>query len=525
MRRKIKIFCLLLCVLLILSGCRGDISENDKEIDNTSNGKKEVTVLVSETLNPEIGPPTGCKVDFRLNEMIYEPLLKYGDQGEIEPCLAKSYEISENGKVYTFNLREDVKFSDGTVFNADNVIWNSKKWDVKQFSSELVETNKIDNYIVEFVFKDSSYPCLIEFTYPRPFRMTCKNAYEDNDFKKMIGTGMWMIDSYEVNQEVVLIPNQNYWGKKPKLDKITLREVTEGETRLMAIQNGEADISISDMPAESKDIITSVDNLDNLSIPGTQGFFIIFNSECEELKNINIRKAINYSVNKEGIVKHLLDNAGVPLKGIFPETVPYVNSDNSKGYEYNIKKAKKLFEIAGYNDSDGDGYLEKNGKILEIGLTFQTEEYAVWKTLCEYLQSELKKVGVKINLDLRAKADYYDSIWKSYDYDMILYRTYSDGWNPHGFMRSMFWDENGKETVCWFDKAICNRIDEVVSILDERKRQSKYDEIFTILNNKAYVLPLYAPDIQYVYNKRLVNLKPASSSYEAIKWGVLDIEE
>jgi peptide/nickel transport system substrate-binding protein len=189
--------------------------------------------------------------------------------------------------------------------------------------------------------------------------MTCKNAYEDNDFKKMIGTGMWMIDSYEVNQEVVLIPNQNYWGKKPKLDKIILREVTEGETRLMAIQNGEADISISDMPAESKDIITSVDNLDNLSIPGTQGFFIIFNSECEELKNINIRKAINYSVHKEGIVKHLLDNAGVPLKGIFPETVPYVNSDNSKGYEYNIKKAKKLFEIAGYNDSDGDGYLEK----------------------------------------------------------------------------------------------------------------------------------------------------------------------
>lgn len=531
-RMKIWYVILALCLAVGIVGCSNGTSstaeseslENGQTMEGSSVDKKEITVLVSGTLNPELGIPTGYEVDFRLNEMIYEPLLKYGDGGEIEPCLAKSYEISDDGTIYTFKLREDVNFSDGTIFNADNVLWNAKKWDVKQFSSELVETKKIDEYTVEFIFKGNSYPCLIEFTYPRPFRMTCENAYEDDNFKKMIGTGMWMVESYQINQEVVLVPNPNYWGEKPKLNKITLKEVTDGETRLMAIQNGEADLSISDMPAESKDVIASIDTLDNLSVHGTKGFFVIFNSECEELKDINVRKAINYAVNKKSIVKDLLDGAGVPLKGILPENVPYINAQNSKGYEYNIEEAKRLLEVAGYTDSDEDGYIEKNGDILEIGLTFQTEEYAVWKSLCEYLQSELSKVGIKVSLDLRAKADYYDSIWKNQDYDMVLYRTYSDGWNPHGFMRSMFWDENGKETVCWFDEIICNGLDEVVSILDEEKRQSKYDEIFTTLNDSAYVLPLYAPDIQYAYNKRLVNLQAASSSYEAIKWSILDIE-
>ena len=478
---------LALLLLFALAAC-GSGGEKESSApassgQNTAAKEKVITVLVSDKLIPDTSDTILSSNAKILYETIYEPLLRYNEQGQPEPCLAESYDVSKDGTKYTFHLRHDVKFSDGTPFNADNVLWNTQRWfdsDCrKNFSSELLDVSKVDDYTVVFTFAEASYPCLIELTYPRPFRFTNENALNDKgEFENMIGTGPWMIESYESEVEVVLVPNPNYWGEKPKVDKMILRQVEMG----------------------------------------TMTFYLIINYDVPVLQDVKLRQALNYAANKDGIVKDLLDGDGTAATGIFSSKVPYVNEANSKGYPYSLDKAKALLAEAGYTDTDGDGIVEKDGQPLTLRLVFQSEEFANWKTICEYLQSEYKKADLEY-------AAYYDAIWTTRDYDLIIYRTYSDSWNPHGFLKSLFYTPAGGVGVGWSDERINAGIDKVLASTDLAERQALYDEILGLINDEAVCVPLYYPNRSYTYNTRLTGVEAAPTKYEAILWTKIDVTD
>ena len=525
---------LALLLLFALAAC-GSGGEKESSApassgQNTAAKEKVITVLVSDKLIPDTSDTILSSNAKILYETIYEPLLRYNEQGQPEPCLAESYDVSEDGTKYTFHLRRDVKFSDGTPFNADNVLWNTQRWfdsDCrKSFSSALLDVSKVDDYTVEFTFAEACYPCLIEITYPRPFRFTNENALNDKgEFENMIGTGPWMIESYESEVEVVLVPNPNYWGEKPKVDKMILRQVTDGQARVMALQSGDADISISDLPSESRLVINADSKLKTISEMGTMTFYLIINYDVPVLQDVKLRQALNYAANKDGIVKDLLDGDGTAATGIFSSKVPYVNEANSKGYPYSLDKAKALLAEAGYTDTDGDGIVGKDGQPLTLRLVFQSEEFANWKTICEYLQSEYKKAGIKIDLVDLEYAAYYDAIWTTRDYDLIIYRTYSDSWNPHGFLKGLFYTPAGGVGVGWSDERINAGIDKVLASTDLAERQALYDEILGLINDEAVCVPLYYPNRSYTYNTRLTGVEAAPTKYEAILWTKIDVTD
>lgn len=496
-----KYICFALVILFAFTSCKSNV---EKKIESKKN---ILTILDSVGIEPLKAEAHLSTAAFSLYEAIYEPLVKYGYKGEILPALAEKWEISNDGKKYTFYLRKDVKFSDREKFNADSVVLASKKWDPNSFSAKMKSIKKISDYIVEIEFEENSYPCLTEFTYPRPYRISSPKSYnKKGKFKGMIGTGQWMIQEYK-NKEVVLVNNPYYYGKKPKIKKIILKEVPNPQSRLMALQNEEADISIAQIPLENYDILKNNKNLNVLEKEGTMGFFLIMNYENPIFKDENIRKALNFAVNKDSIVKNILNNQGIVAKGILPNTVPYVNDKNSKGYNYNINEAKKLLKKSGFDEN----------KRLNLRLVFQTEEYSSWKPICEYLKSEYSKIGIDLKLIQLGSAAYYDSIWENRNFDLIIYRTYEDSWNPHGFLRSMFYQEGSNKSVCFYDKNLNQNLKEVISTIDEKKRQEKYDEIFKLIESKALTVPIYYPKTQYIYNKRLKGLKIAPTSYEAIE--------
>lgn len=512
------------------SGEKTESSEETKEASEEKSkeeaGEKVVTALVAEGLNPDMADAIQSSEDMRLYEMVYEPLVKYGEGGEIEPCLAETWEISEDGTTYTFHLREDVKFSDGSDFNADSVVMNTDRWLKDGFSSPLLEVNKVDDYTVEFVFQEAAYPCLIELTYPRPYRMLGESALDkDGNFKKMVGTGEWMIDSYEPEKEVVMVPNPYYYGEAPKVDKVILKQVGDGQSRCMALQSGEADISISDIPTENKTVIEGDDSLDTYEVDGSLAFFLIENYENPKLSDIKVRQALNYAIDKQAIVDNLLDGEGTAATGLMTPNTPYVTEENSKGYEYDLEKAKTLLKEAGYEDTDGDGIVDQDGEALSFTLTFQTEEYSAWKSVCEFIQSEYAKAGIGIELNQVESGAYYDAIWDTRDFELIIYRTYEDSWNPHGFIKGMFYQGEGTKAVCWYDEQLSNNIADVLKKTDEKEKQAGWDTIFKIIDENAYTVPLYYPSVKYVYNKRLTGIEKAPTSYEAVEWNLLDKTE
>lgn len=534
--------CTLLTVCLLLAGCGAPASPTPAEAASAappgsaesaavsaspgpSVEEKAITVMITGELNPETASPVLADQDFFIYEMVYEPLVRYGMGGVIEPALAERWEVSEDGKDYTFFLREDVKFSDGSGFTADNVVKSSKLWKADSFSTPFLGAEAIDEHTVVLHFEDAKYPVLIELTFPRPYRIAAESSFDaDGNFVKPVGTGRWMIESYVPDEEVVVVKNPFYYGDAPKIDKVICRRVDDGQSRIMALQSGDADISLADLPTEAETVIAGSDTLDTLSFDGTLGFFLMVNENNAALQDINVRKALNYAVDKASIVSNIFEGKAVAGEGIFSPNTPYVNKKNSPGYEYSVEKAQESLKLAGYEDTDGDGIVEKNGVPLSLKLTFQTDEYASWKFMCEFLQAEMKKAGIDIELDLRELSAYYDAIWENREFDIIIYRTYEDSWNPHGFLGGMFNAPEDGAAICWTDRGLIALYGEVIATTDETERQEKYDDMLTMLHENAFVVPLCYPNRSYTYNTRLADVQVASTTNEGIRWELVDIK-
>ena len=521
---KVTTVMAIICAMAFgLMGCK-----DNKETKKTSADSKTVTAMMSGDIKPEAADTVDTSATvIKFYELVYDPLVRYGKDGKIEPALAESYDISEDGTVYTFKLRKGVKFSNGEDFNADSVLFNTDRWDDKirsNFSAKLLDVKKLDDYTVQFTFEKAAYPILIEFTYPRPFRMLAKASIDsDGKFKEPIGTGQWMVKDYKSGSEVTLVPNPNYWGEKPSFEKLVIKEVKDGQARTMALQSREADLSLADIPSEDMKKIEEDKELATLKEESTQSFFLAINYDNPALQDVKVRQALNYATNKDSLVKELINNDGVPAKGVFSNKVPYVSEENSPGYAYDIKKAKELLKEAGYKENK-DGILEKDGKALSLKLVFQTGEYANWKTICQYLKSEYKKIGVDIQLEEKEVSAYYDVIWKNRNYDLIIYRSYEDSWNPHGFLNSVFRNSDQSKGIFWSDDKLTEMINDVLATYKEDERPAKYDAIFKYMNDEAITIPLYYPNRMITYNKRLGELKLAATVYQDVIWNTIKIK-
>ncbi len=556
MKRYLKIILMLVFVLSMLAACSpktNDTSLSDQsgsasvseetggnEVNSTGGADNEKIINVALSSDPEFDQfdniITGMQL-LQANAMVYEGLVKYGKKGELVPGLAESWDISEDGKIYTFHIREGVQFTDGTPLNAEVVKFSFDRWvhdpKLQSFSiaKYLDKMEIIDEMTIAFHFTEAYYPILIEFSYPRPVGIMSLNSVSpagdpEGEFVKSIGTGAWMIGDFVKGQTATLVANPNYWGEKPAVDKIVFSVIPDPQARIYAIQNGEIDIAGGSMSSISIDSLPSIEGVDNVELkrfPSTTSYFTIFNYNNVQLSDVKVRKALNMLVDTNAIAEHLLNGVGKPAKALFQEDVPFTTEENSKWYDVDLEGAKELLAEAGYT-MNADGIQEKDGKPLSFRFVFSDKEFTEWKAIAEYLQAEFAKVGVELILDNREINAYYDSLWKDKDYDLIIYRTYSDSWNPHGFLVSIFTGSEDSPAVGWDDEELTAMINDVLKKTNDVEKQKGYDAIYKKMYDDACIIPLYYPEELFLVSKRLENVKTGYDSYFPFLWNEITIK-
>lgn len=515
-----------------LTGCNDEKpTENTTQVEQ----KKEVVVAIYRDGAMNMLDAASYNGPHFVFKMIYDGLTEDGGEGKIIPTLATSWDISKDGKTYTFKLRENVKFSDGTPFDADAVIFNLKRWvnnpRYSQITATLVDSMEaIDKHTVRITYKNPAYPILMEMTYPRPVRfLSPASLGEDGKtFTKPVGTGPWMLENYEKDKSFTLVPNPYYWGEKPKLDRIIFKVVPDGQARVFALQSGEVDIIGGDLigkiPMGNIQELEQDKQFKTFTADTLSSHFIAFNQRTPELQDKRIRQAINYAIDKKSIAEDLFNHIGKEATGMYQSGVPYANAKNNYTLAGDKDKAQALLIEAGYS-KNAQGIFEKEGKPLAFSFLLTTDEFPEWKTLAEFIQAELAQTGIQVNLKILDRNGYTQSTLESKDFDMALMRTASDSWMPHSSMLEIYdIQANNQQAKAWYDENLSAMIYKTLATLNEEDRQKGYDGIMTFISEEAITAPVYHPVTNFAINpKKVANFEVGVNNYAPVAWEKLTV--
>lgn len=419
MKRFLILLLLLSCLItvVLLAGCGVKTMGSGKE-----HVKQEITVVSGKMFDTGIHPGGwgGC-CSGAPHCLIYEGLLIFDVDGKKIPCLAESWEMSDDGRQWTFHLRRGIKFHDGTDFDCEDVKftceWNSK-YGSKEWWRGFNRVECLDKYTVKLIFDIPRFTLDSELALTENYIMSSTTPLDDKGkVLKAIGTGPFKLVSWS-KERAELERNDDYWGKKPRLEKVVVVAITDPQTAVLALEAGEVDaIQCSNLISEIPRL-KSISGLKMLTELGVGTSILYMGTKNEPFDDLRVRKALNYAVNKDAIVDNLLYGCAIKAEYMFsPGFGVYVNK-GAKNPEYNPDMAKQLLADAGWVDSNGDGTLDKDGKPLSLTLTYSTDS-ADYPSVAEYLQHELGKLGIKLRINVVEYAK-MRQILESGDFDLIL---------------------------------------------------------------------------------------------------------
>lgn len=439
-KRKLSFFLVLVLLVGVFAGCgNGNTGENP----TSPQGEVKIAYYAynSEPIlnwDPSVMFSNGIIV---LNN-IYETLLRFDpDTKEFEYLLAESYSVSEDGLTWTFNLREGVKFHDGTEMTAEDVKFSIDRtislgtgasyiWDAV---SEIVV---VDDYIVEFKL---SYPSPLDLVASSPYAafIMSKDAVEnaeENWFENAneAGSGAYMLESASMGDEVIMTAFLDYWKgwEGEHFDKVIIKKISETSSRRQMIEKGDADIT-QGLPSEDIEALKGTEGVDIMVKPSFTNLIGFFNTEKEPLDNPTVRKALSYAFPYQDVVDYAVGGYAKQSVGVIPYG-HWGHSDDLFQYTKDLDKAKELLLEAGIQEGE-----------LKLLLTYMAGDEAEKKS-AELYKAELSKIGVE--LEIRAMP--WETQWEmamnddpNKRQDIFVMYWWPDTSSPYSWLYSLYHTE------------------------------------------------------------------------------------
>ncbi|MBT2763891.1 glutathione ABC transporter substrate-binding protein [Paenibacillus sp. ISL-20] len=420
--RRLKwLVCILVMLTVIISACGSPSkSSNPETPPNGSNtpapepGAKDPPKGTDDTGANELviawlsDPPSmdpHMSTDQQTSVMtthIYDTLVIHDKDLNIQPGLAESWKAIDE-LTWEFKLRQGVKFTDGSPFNAEVVKANIDRMQDPEVASPraslvgmIKEVKVVDEYTVQLVTEYAFSPLLAHLAHSAVGMISAEAIKLDYEKVKAgekggaylaqnpVGTGVFKLESWNPGQEVKLVANADYWGDKAKVERVTFKVVSEEGTRIAELETGYAHIIDPVSPSS----ISRIESTDGMSLNRQASLslsYIGFNNDKKPFNDVRVRQALSMAINKDEIISGIYEGTGIPAVG---PLAPDVNGYDAtvKPIEHNIDKAKELLKEAGYEGG--------------FSTTIWTNDNPERIKVAEYVQSKLKELNVEVKIEV-----------------------------------------------------------------------------------------------------------------------------
>ncbi len=506
------------------TGCTGGKGESETEESmqqetETSSEEESETLVVSYSADTGDLNPHLYNSPMWVQSLVYEGLTRFVN-GEVVPGIAKSWEISEDGKTYTFHLDENNVFSDGTPVNAeivkknfDAVLANKERHEWMETYQVLDSAEVVDEYTVQLNLKAPFSGLLQELALSRPTRIGGEAIFPEDGatsekIEEPVGSGPWKQIEHVESQYALFERNDNYHGTKPSYKYLKVMIIPDINTAANSLKAGEIDMIYdieSQMTGDVFNELKAAGFEAELSEPVTTNMILV-NTNSGPTKDLNVRLALEYCIDKESISENIYGGLQPVADYLMNPKTPYCDLPDLPVYEHDTEKAEELLEEAGWILEEGNDVRTKDGEELILRFLYEGDNDSV-KTMGQVIQAECAEVGIKVEMVAQDATNYGNS-QKEGLFELLQAETWGDPFDPHSYLSSFRTSSHGDYAAqlgLENKKEIDDTITKALNSTDENEVARSYEYVLSTLTEQAVYVPVTYTTKAYVYNKDVVS--------------------
>lgn len=493
-KRIVSLFSTLMLCLALLAGCGNQAgnstTENTGSVQGETAGAAKVLNIATIGETTTLSPLYMISDNQPTSKLIYEGLVKYVD-GEIKPCLAESWDLSEDGTVLTFHLRQGVTFHDGEAFNAEAAKTNIEFWHTNPayvslpgvVSYSAIEAT--DEYTLTITYDAPYFAYLNDFCWPDVCVMISPKLIVDGDYQTVhgyAGTGPYVYGEYVAGQHTVFNRNENYWGEPAYYDQIVAKYIPEAASRLQALRTGEIDLiyGSAQMSYEDYQQATAISGVVGKLAPAGSTVRNITTNFNGYLSDLRVRQAIACAIDKEGISEGLTYGYEPVANTVVTDGTAYSDITGNETYTFDMDRANQLLDESGWIMNSSTGIREKDGQPLHIVFTYPTDD-STTRPIATLIKSQLAEVGIDMEIKGLEKMEWYMGYMAPDGFDMTTMDTFYNYAMPH----------------CWYSPMLAQMPQDVsIPLMEDSDTFVSYLSEFKTSNDEARLMEIFTYLIQ-----------------------------
>ncbi len=480
-------------------------------------------------------------ISSRITRQVFDGLVKYrGSTTEVEPALAEKWEVSPDGRLWTFHLRQNVKFHDGTPFDAAVVVWNFERWwksNHPQHANQTKAGQTFEYWEAQFGgFDDKSIVSKVEAVGSHTVRIALKapqapflanlamftfdiaspkavERWGTESGKHPVGTGAFRFVEWRSNQEVILEANPDYWGAKPKVKRVVVRNIKDNSQRLAALKAGEIH-GMEGLNPEDVQVVRRDPSLQLLLRPTNTTGYLAFNYKVKEFQDRRVRQAFAHAIDKKAIVGALYGGTGLAATQFQPPSLWGYNAE-LRDFEHSPAKARDLLTQAGFAQGLSEITWE-GGRKEPLVFWYMSRSRPYFpnpKEIAEATAADLAKAGIRVGLQTSEWAVYLDKR-KNGELPLYMLGWTGDNGDPDNFLCYFFCQPGAAREGFYANKALADLLLRAQALTDQAERARLYRQAEQMLHDDVARLFIANNQPPLAFSKRVRGYVPHPTGSE-----------